>query len=122
MISDNSHQIYLDHNATSPLRPEARRTMERVFGLSHANPSSMHREGREARALLDQASSPRERKALLAAKAGLEERVKERTASVRLLLNIVIAANEAETLDEAMQTCLDEVCIFTGCRSGMSTS
>ena len=52
--------------------------------------------------------------ALLAAKAELEERVKERTASVRLLLNIVIAANEAETLDEAMQTCLDEVCIFTG--------
>ena len=54
------------------------------------------------------------KQALLAAKDELEERVKERTASVRLLLNIVIAANEAATLDEAMQTCLDEVCIYTG--------
>ena len=54
------------------------------------------------------------KQALLAAKDELEERVKDRTASVRLLLNIVIAANEAETLDEALQRCLDEVCIFTG--------
>jgi cysteine desulfurase len=54
-LSDHRARIYLDHNATSPLRPEARMTMERVFGLSHANPSSMHREGREARALLDHA-------------------------------------------------------------------
>jgi len=54
-LSDDRARIYLDHNATSPLRPEARMAMERVFGLSHANPSSMHLEGREARALLDHA-------------------------------------------------------------------
>jgi len=54
-MSDLRARIYLDHNATSPLRPEARRAMERVFGLDHANPSSLHHEGREARALIDQA-------------------------------------------------------------------
>ena len=50
-MSDGRSRIYLDHNATSPLRPEVRRTMERVFGLSHANPSSLHHEGREARGM-----------------------------------------------------------------------
>jgi len=54
-MSERAQRIYLDHNATSPLRPEARRAMEHVFGLSHANPSSMHLEGRGARSLLDQA-------------------------------------------------------------------
>ncbi len=54
-MNDSPARIYLDHNATSPLRPEARRAMEHVFGLSAANASSMHFEGREARSLLDQA-------------------------------------------------------------------
>lgn len=54
-MSDSTTRIYLDHNATSPLRPEAQRAMEHVFGADHANPSSMHHEGRAARSLLDQA-------------------------------------------------------------------
>ena len=54
-MSERAGRIYLDHNATSPLRPAARRAMERVFGLDHANPSSMHQEGREARSLIEQA-------------------------------------------------------------------
>lgn len=54
-MSDGRPRIYLDHNATSPLRPEARRAMEQVFGRSPANPSSVHLEGREARSLLDEA-------------------------------------------------------------------
>ena len=54
-MSDGRPRIYLDHNATSPLRPEARRAMEQVFGRSPANPSSTHLEGREARSLLDEA-------------------------------------------------------------------
>ncbi|NIQ84719.1 MAG: aminotransferase class V-fold PLP-dependent enzyme [Acidobacteria bacterium] len=54
-MSERAARIYLDHNATSPLRPAARRAMERVFGLDHANPSSMHQEGREARSLIEQA-------------------------------------------------------------------
>ncbi|MFQ5954860.1 MAG: response regulator [Kiloniellales bacterium] len=55
---------------------------------------------------------------LLAAKDSLEERVKERTASVRLLQNIVIAANEASTMEEALLACLAEVCVYTGWPAG----
>lgn len=44
-------RIYLDHNATSPLRPEARAAMLAVAG----NPSSVHAEGRAAKAALEDA-------------------------------------------------------------------
>jgi cysteine desulfurase len=47
-------RIYLDHAATSPLRPEARAAMEEGFAL-WANPSSPHAEGRRARAALEEA-------------------------------------------------------------------
>jgi cysteine desulfurase len=45
-------RIYLDHAATTPLRPEAREAMLRGFDL-WANPSSPHAEGRKARAALE---------------------------------------------------------------------
>ena len=47
-------RIYLDHAATTPLRPEARAAMEEGFG-HWANPSSPHAEGRAARRLLEDA-------------------------------------------------------------------
>lgn len=47
-------RIYLDHAATSPLRPEAKAAMEEGFRL-WANPSSPHAEGRRARAALEDA-------------------------------------------------------------------
>ncbi len=47
-------RIYLDHAATSPLRPEARAAMEEGFAL-WANPSSPHAEGRKAKAALEDA-------------------------------------------------------------------
>ena len=47
-------RIYLDHAASSPLRPEARAAMEEGFKL-WANPSSPHGEGRKARAALEDA-------------------------------------------------------------------
>jgi cysteine desulfurase len=47
-------RIYLDHAATTPLRPEAREAMLRGFDI-WANPSSPHAEGREARAALEDA-------------------------------------------------------------------
>ena len=40
-------RIYLDHAATTPLRPEAAEAMRRGFDL-WANPSSPHAEGRAA--------------------------------------------------------------------------
>jgi cysteine desulfurase len=47
-------RLYLDHAATTPLRPEAREAMRRGFEL-WANPSSPHAEGRAARAALEDA-------------------------------------------------------------------
>lgn len=47
-------RIYLDHAATSPLRPEARAAMEEGFAL-WANPSSPHAEGRKAKQKLEDA-------------------------------------------------------------------
>lgn len=48
-------RVYLDHNATTPLRPAVReRFLERLDALG-GNPSSVHRAGREARAVLDEA-------------------------------------------------------------------
>ena len=49
-----SDPIYLDHAATTPLRPEARAAMEEGFAL-WANPSSPHAAGRRARAALEEA-------------------------------------------------------------------
>lgn len=53
-IVTKTPRIYLDHAATTPLRPEARAAMEDGFRL-WANPSSPHAEGRRARAALEDA-------------------------------------------------------------------
>jgi len=45
-------RIYLDHNATAPLRPEARAAMAAAMD-SAGNPSSVHAEGRAAKALVE---------------------------------------------------------------------
>ncbi len=47
-------RIYLDHNATTALRPEARQAMNDAMDVL-GNPSSVHKEGREAKALLERA-------------------------------------------------------------------
>lgn len=47
-------RIYLDHNATMPLRPEARAAMCAAMDLA-GNPSSVHAEGRAARSMIERA-------------------------------------------------------------------
>jgi cysteine desulfurase len=47
-------RIYLDWNATTPLRREAREAMAAAWDLS-GNPSSVHAEGRQARKLVEDA-------------------------------------------------------------------
>ncbi|WP_170330156.1 cysteine desulfurase family protein [Ruegeria arenilitoris] len=47
-------RIYLDHNATTPLRPEARDAMIAAMELC-GNPSSVHAEGRAAKAVVERA-------------------------------------------------------------------
>lgn len=47
-------RVYLDWNATAPLRPEARAAMIAALDVT-GNPSSIHAEGRAARALVERA-------------------------------------------------------------------
>ena len=47
-------RVYLDWNATTPLRPEARAAMAAAWDLA-GNPSSVHAEGRQARRLIEDA-------------------------------------------------------------------
>jgi cysteine desulfurase len=47
-------RVYLDWNATTPLRPEARQAMAAASDLC-GNPSSVHAEGRHARRLVEEA-------------------------------------------------------------------
>ncbi|MEO1310655.1 MAG: cysteine desulfurase family protein [Pseudomonadota bacterium] len=49
-------RVYLDHNATAPLRPEARAAMVAALDAG-GNASSVHAEGRKARALVEEARS-----------------------------------------------------------------
>ncbi|MGH7865750.1 MAG: cysteine desulfurase family protein, partial [Candidatus Binataceae bacterium] len=46
-------RIYLDHNAGSPLRSEARDAIEQLLRDDAANPSSVHRSGQRARRALE---------------------------------------------------------------------
>lgn len=48
-------RIYLDHNATSPLRPKVARLWRELSAEGLGNPSSLHRSGRRARAVIDDA-------------------------------------------------------------------
>jgi cysteine desulfurase len=45
-------RVYLDWNATTPLRPEARQAMAAAWEMT-GNPSSVHAEGRQARRLVE---------------------------------------------------------------------
>ncbi len=54
MSASLSPRAYLDHNATAPLRDAARAAMVAVLDLC-GNPSSIHAEGRAARAVLSRA-------------------------------------------------------------------
>ena len=51
----SSMRVYLDHNATSPLCDEVVAAMTRVLRDGYGNPSSVHEEGRAARAEVDRA-------------------------------------------------------------------
>jgi cysteine desulfurase len=48
-------QIYLDHGATTPTRPEALAAMQQVLGSGWGNPSSIHQWGERASIAIEQA-------------------------------------------------------------------
>ncbi|MDD9842155.1 MAG: cysteine desulfurase family protein [Alphaproteobacteria bacterium] len=55
MSNKMSERHYLDYNATAPLRPQVRAAMLDALESGGANPSSVHAEGRHARALIEKA-------------------------------------------------------------------
>jgi cysteine desulfurase len=50
-----SSRIYFDHSATTPLDPRVLEAMGPFLGGAYGNPSSLHQEGRVARAAVDRA-------------------------------------------------------------------
>ncbi|MDH5674989.1 MAG: aminotransferase class V-fold PLP-dependent enzyme [Myxococcales bacterium] len=53
----SAERVYLDHHAATPPIAAALEAMERARAAAWANPASVHREGRQARALLERARS-----------------------------------------------------------------
>src|ERR687897_586395 len=74
-------RAYLDWNATAPLRAEARAAMLKAYDLT-GNPSSVHQEGRAARAAVEQARRDLAALARLLARGG------------RPLVSVMLANNE----------------------------
>ena len=54
MTGLHGHRVYLDWNATAPLRPEARAAMLEAMDMV-GNPSSVHAEGRAAKSIIEKA-------------------------------------------------------------------
>lgn len=67
-MNERTTRVYLDHNATSPLREAAAAAMHEVEQAGAGNPSSLHAEGRTARRFVEQA------RAKVAALAGADPR------------------------------------------------
>jgi len=55
VINHKKPIIYMDHAATTPVRPEVVQTMEPYFTSIYGNPSSVHSAGRKANVMLRQA-------------------------------------------------------------------
>ena len=54
IFKEKKDRVYLDHNATTPLRAEARAAMLAAMDVV-GNPSSVHAEGRAAKAIVERA-------------------------------------------------------------------
>ena len=54
-MCDVMRQVYLDHNATTPVHPDVLEVMLQYFQSDFGNPSSVHRYGRQARVAVDNA-------------------------------------------------------------------
>jgi len=114
MASAEISRVYLDYNATAPLRPEARAaTLEALDVLG--NPSSIHAEGRRARAIVEEARRS------VAALAGAEPRrvvfVCGGTEAANLALTPAIQAPERKTpLTRLIMSAGEHPCVLRGHR------
>ncbi len=114
MASAEISRFYLDYNATAPLRPEARAaTLEALDVLG--NPSSIHAEGRRARAIVEEA------RRAVAALAAVEPRrvvfVSGGTEAANLALTPAIRAPERKgPLTRLIVSAGEHPCVLRGHR------
>jgi cysteine desulfurase len=107
-------RTYLDWNATAPLRPEARAAM--IAALDEiGNPSSVHREGRAARRILEEARE------LVAALVGAEPRNVTFTsggteANMLALTPALETAQEKPRFDRLLVSAVEHVSVRCGGR------
>ena len=111
-----SERIYLDFNATAPLRPSAQRKMAAAYELK-GNPSSVHAEGRAARAAIEEARE------VLAGLAGAKARNMTFTASGTEAANLVLtptAESAAGPATRLLVSAGEHPCVLRGHRFAAS--
>ena len=104
---------YLDHNATSPLRPAAKAAMERALDRC-GNPSSVHLEGRVARALVE--DSREQVAALVGAQARNVIFTSGGTEANALALTPSLVVGEARGRDRALISAIEHPSVRSGGR------
>ncbi|MGL5113778.1 MAG: cysteine desulfurase family protein [Beijerinckiaceae bacterium] len=105
-------RAYLDHNATSPLRPEAAEAMLRAHVLP-GNPSSVHAEGREARAAIELAR--RQVAALAGVSAAQVTFVASGTEAAATLLNPAFGLRGPSTAERCLIVgSMEHACVLAG--------
>ena len=114
MASAEISRVYLDYNASAPLRPEARAAMLAALDAV-GNPSSIHAEGRRARAIVEEA------RRAVAALAGAEPRgvvlVSGGTEAANLALTPAIqAAGRTAGLGRLIVSAGEHPCVLRGHR------
>lgn len=106
-------RVYLDWNATTPLRREAREAMAAAWDLS-GNPSSVHAEGRAARRLVEDA------RAVIAGAVGADARnvvfTSGGTEANSLALTPRIRRNSGLPINRLVVSAIEHVSILTGGR------
>jgi len=114
MSSVEISRVYLDYNATAPLRPEARAATLAALDVL-GNPSSIHAEGRRARAIVEEA------RRAVAALAGVAPRavvfVSSGTEAANLALTPAIQASGRKTsLTRLIMSAGEHPCVLRGHR------
>lgn len=108
-----TNRVYLDWNATTPLRPEARQAMIAALDVV-GNPSSVHAEGREARVLVEEA------RATLAAAVGAVSRnvifTSGGTEANALALGPGLRSAQGEPVERLLVSAIEHASVLSGGR------
>ena len=120
MASAEISRVYLDYNATAPLRPEARAATLAALDVL-GNPSSIHAEGRRARAIVEEA------RRAVAALAGAEPRgvvfVSGGTEAANLALTpAILAPGRTAPLARLILSAGEHPCVLRGHRFAPAAS